>query len=125
MIVCALLILSPVAISASFEERAAVAKEIADSTKGSNYESSLGQFIYNAITACIPPGSTDVGNLGKFSLVADVSKDGKVQNPEVQPVTHVSSCFKSEFETQSLPDPPEGLLVKGVLPILIEMDVVQ
>ncbi len=119
------LFFSSTAIGASFEERASIAEKLSSIEKISQYETNLGQFIYKAVVTCIPPGSTEVGNLGKFSLVADVTKDGTVKNSEVKPITYVSKCFQIEFGAQSLPFPPEIFLENGALPILIEMDIVQ
>ena len=90
------------AIADNFAARVAEAKQAASSSDGARFDAALAPHIKAALEACIPPGSTDPSNLGAFSLVAYVSRDGVPNDVQVDPRTKVSTCFAERFSRRIL-----------------------
>ena len=91
--------------------------------RGMQYEQTLGPFVQQAIEACVPLGAATPGTLGKFIFVANVTSDGTVVAPDVQPKTSVSECFAAHFAQETLsptPVPPEA---NFNYPIVVELKV--
>jgi len=110
------------AIADNFAARVAEAKQAASSSDGARFDAALAPHIKAALEACIPPGSTDPSNLGAFSLVAYVSRDGVPNDVQVDPRTKVSTCFAERFSRSHLPVPPTHKSANGY-PVLVEMRV--
>ena len=121
----ALVLFSASVYPATFEERVEKANAVFETEGGENYEKKLGPFIHQAIKKCAPAGSTSKQNWGKFVLVVDVSREGEMVNPIVKPETQISMCFSKEFISQTLPTPPESIVTDGLVPIVVEVYVVQ
>ncbi len=109
----------------TFEERVEKANAVFETEDGENYEKKLGPFIHQAIRNCAPAGSTSKENWGKFVLVVDVSPGGEMTNPIVKPETQISACFSKEFLSQTLPTPPDSIVSNGIVPLVVEVYVVQ
>ena len=110
------------AIADNFAARVAEAKQAASSSDGARFDAALAPHIKAALEACIPPGSTDPSNLGAFSLVAYVSRDGVPNDVQVDPRTKVSTCFAERFSRSHLPVPPTHKSANGY-PVLVEIRV--
>jgi hypothetical protein len=100
-----------------FAARAKAGKQALATPEGKKYEDSWGEVMGGILQTCIPLGSTDPGNLGRFTFVADVSSSGSVSSVEVQPVTRVSRCFAEQFGKANLPRPPMPLKKGELLPV--------
>jgi hypothetical protein len=110
------------AIADDFATRVADAKRESSSVVGGKYDHSLGPSIGATIEHCVPAGSTDPANLGKFVLVAEVPTDGMPTNVVVAPKTTVSACFAKHFAAVKLPIPPLEK-PKERYPIVVEITV--
>jgi len=111
-------------LAATFEERVNKAKAVFETEDGEKYEQALGPYIHRAIKKCAPAGSTSKENPGKFVLVVDVSAEGEMVNPSVDPETRTSICFSREFISNTLPAPPELIVADGFAPLVVEIYVV-
>ncbi len=100
-----------------FAARVKVGKQTLASPEGQQYEASWGESMQTILTTCIPIGSTNPANLGRFTFVADVSASGVISSVEVQPSNTVSRCFAQHFGKARLPRPPMPLNASGLLPI--------
>lgn len=120
----ALIAVTASADAATFEERLERANAAFDSEQGGAYQKQLGPNIQRAIRQCAPGGPAGKGLSGKLVLVADVSADGKIRNPMVRPETRASTCIVEALSAQSLPAPPDRLLLDGVAPLSVEIFIV-
>jgi hypothetical protein len=77
----------------------------------------------NVLHTCIPVGSTNPANLGKFTFVANISAAGEVSSAEVEPRTAVSRCFAEHFGKARLPRPPFPLKNGALLPVADDIEV--
>jgi len=68
-----------------FAARAAAGKKALASPEGQRYEQSWGEVMGNVLHACIPIGSSNPANLGRFTFVANISAAGEVFSVEVEP----------------------------------------
>jgi hypothetical protein len=105
------------AYAGDFASRAKAGKQALATPEGQQYEQSWGEVMGSVLHTCIPAGSTDPANLGRFTFVADVSSSGVLSSVEVEPSTTVSRCFAREFSKARLPQPPMPLKVGELLPI--------
>jgi len=103
--------------ASDFAARAKAGKQALASSAGQQYEESWGEVMGNILHTCIPIGSTDPANLGKFTFVADVSSSGVVSSVEVEPSTKVSRCFAQQFGKARLPRPPVALKEGELFPV--------
>ena len=114
----------PVAgLDKNFQLRVGQANTAARTPRGIQYEQTLAPFVQQAIQACVPPGTIGQGTLGKFIFVANVTSNGAVVAPDVQPKNDVSQCFEARFSQETLsptPVPPEA---KFDYPIVVELNV--
>jgi hypothetical protein len=106
-----------VAQAGDFAARVKVGKQTLANPKGQQYEESWGEIMHTILTTCIPKGSSDPANLGRFTFVANVSASGLVSSVEVDPSTAVSRCFNLHFSKVRLPRPPMPLKKDELLPI--------
>jgi hypothetical protein len=106
-----------VAHAGDFAARVKAGKQALASPEGQQYEVSWGEIMQTILTTCIPIGSSDPANLGRFTFVADVSASGLVSSFEVNPSTAVSRCFALHFAKARLPRPPMPLKKGELLPI--------
>jgi hypothetical protein len=120
LLVCAAVSLTFGAIAADFDARVSAGEFAEKRTEGAQYLSVLGPAYGEAMRICIPPGSKDPSNLGRFELVADISSAGGVLNTTVRPQTPVSLCFAREFAKARLVAPPR-LAGADLYPIYISM----
>lgn len=100
-----------------FAARVKAGKQALASPEGQKYEQSWGEVVQSILTTCIPIGSTDPTNLGRFTFVADVSTSGSVSSVEVKPSNTVSRCFALHFGKARLPKPPTSLIKGKILPV--------
>ena len=100
-----------------FSARVKSGKEVLATPEGQLYASSWGETMKGILTTCVPLGSTDPANLGRFTFVADVSASGAVSSVDVGPITDVSRCFAFQFGKAQLPAPPPALLKGEKLPV--------
>lgn len=101
----------------NFAARVKAGKQALASPEGQHYEESWGEAMGNILHTCIPIGSSDPGNLGRFTFVADVSASGMVSSVEVEPSNKVSRCFVLHFGKARLPKPPTSLIKGNILPV--------
>ena len=118
-----LLTYSCFACAADFDARVVEAKIKAKTPDGKKYEASTLPAIQAAMTTCIPPGTTNPENLGKFTLVAYVTKSGILSAVEVQPKTKVSQCFSELFAKSQLFTPPSALTNELGYPLEVTMSI--
>jgi hypothetical protein len=124
LLALSILLLAGLAHAGDLTARIKAGKSALAGVEGQRYEATWGAAIGAAITACVPPGSTSPGNLGKFTFVGDVSSTGLVSSVEVQPSTAISRCFAQHFSDAKLPPPPPVLLnSRPALPIADEIEV--
>ena len=109
--------------AADFAARVAEAKTAAATPDGKEYETSTYPAIQAAMLTCIPPGTTNPENLGKFTLVTYVTKSGMLSAVEVQPNTKVSQCFSELFAKCQLPTPPSALTNELGYPLEVTMSI--
>jgi hypothetical protein len=109
--------------AADFAARAAAGKKNLASPEGQRYEQSWGEVMGNVLHTCIPIGSTNPANLGKFTFVADVSAAGEVSSVDVEPRTAVSRCFAEQFGRSRLTRPPFPLKDGALLSIADDIEV--
>ncbi|MEO8998710.1 MAG: peptidase C13 [Rhodanobacter sp.] len=74
-----------------------------------------------ALKACIV--SNAPADKSPFTVVADVSPDGKPQRIDVQPATPVANCFALSLDKMTLPAPPK-LPDSTTYPIEIDVSIV-
>jgi hypothetical protein len=103
--------------ASNFATRVKAGKQALASPEGQQYEESWGEVMQKILTTCIPIGSPDPANLGRYTFVADVSPSGLVSSVEVEPSTTASRCFALHFEKARLPQPPMALEEGGLFPI--------
>jgi hypothetical protein len=103
--------------TSDFAARSKAGKQALASPEGQQYERSWGEVMQAILTTCIPIGSTDPANLGRFTFVADVSAEGSVSSVEVEPRNAVSRCFALHFAKAQLPKPPTSVIKGNVLPV--------
>jgi len=120
-----LLLIAVVAEAENMDSRISEAKSVTSSSTGKSYDALLSPSIGKAIKTCVPPGSTSPANLGNFTLVAYVAADGSTREIEVRPSTSISKCFAQKFSSLKMPAPPEALIAKNGVPIVVEMSIVK
>jgi hypothetical protein len=103
--------------TSDFAARNKAGKQALASPEGQQYEKSWREVMQSILTTCIPIGSTDPANLGRFTFVADVSASGSVSSVEVEPSNAVSRCFALHFGKARLPKPPTSLIKGNILPV--------
>lgn len=118
-----LIMFTSLAHADDFASRVKAGDEAAKTEQGKQYESSMGFLVGQAMLTCIPPGSKDTANLGKFIFVASVTETGVLSDIEVQPQSQISACFTKEFSKSNLPVPPEENNTGSGYPITITMSV--
>jgi hypothetical protein len=116
-------LLSTTAFANDFDSRVTEGKRAAATPPGSQYQQLMGPAITEAIGACVPPGSTTPSNIGDFTLVADVSRDGTLSAVDVQPKTAVAMCFAAQFSTLHLNPPLPSTESRAGYPIVVKMSV--
>ncbi|ULU26404.1 peptidase C13 [Dyella terrae] len=99
--------LSPTA-GADFHARVTQAKLAEGDATGPAYQKQMWDRIGNATTdaykACL--AGTQPQDKSPFTLVADVTTDGRLANITVQPEIPVAKCMASHFTGLTLPAPP-------------------
>jgi hypothetical protein len=103
--------------------RIAAGRDALSSPTGKKYELALFPAVQKSLNACVPVGSISPENLGKFTVVAEVSQSGVATLVDAGPHTRVSSCFAKHFRTARLPAPPPPPAGRGNFPIAIEINV--
>jgi hypothetical protein len=109
----------------SFSTRVLRGKLIEAGVGGPEYQKQMWARINDPVTellkACI--ASNAPADKSPFTVVAELSPDGKPGRIEAQPATPVASCFASGFEKIALPAPPK--LPDGAsYPIEIDVSIV-
>lgn len=103
----ALLLLVPVAVSAGdFDARVRRAEAAIATRAGYAYDMALVPAIHAATLPCTPPGRRAANRAESFAAVADVMRDGRVRNVQVQPSTPLSQCFAKHLAAKRLQAPP-------------------
>lgn len=109
------------AAAADFTARVAQGNATMATAEGKAYDASLAPAIQAAMVACVPPGATATGKVGKFTLVAYADASGHLSSIDVMPVTSVSRCFGERFGAATLPPPPSFSGNAAVYPVTVEM----
>jgi hypothetical protein len=126
-ILIAYLALSTTAFANEFDNRVTEGQRSAATPQGSQYHPLMEPAISTAIGVCVPPGSTTPSNTGDFTLVAYVSRDGKLSAVDVQPKTAVAMCFAAQIGTMHLSPPPASpstsTASRSGYPIVVKMSV--
>jgi hypothetical protein len=112
-----------IAHAGDFAARVKAGKQALSSPEGQQYESSWGEVMQKILTTCIPIGSTNPANLGRFTFIADVSASGLVSSVEVEPSNTVSRCFAQHFGNARLPKPPMTLMKGKMLPVADDIEI--
>jgi len=107
----------------SFSERIKLAKEIEKQKSAENYFfkemfPSVGGVMADAMKRCT---SAPKANLSPFTLVADISTQGKFINIAYEPRINTAACFADLLSTLQAPPPPTCECV--TMPIVIEMKI--
>jgi hypothetical protein len=108
-----------------FEARFDSGKTALSTPEGKRYEMSLGTQIQAAMASCMPAGSTDPRDRGKFALVGYVAPSGRLFGVSVRPKTAIAKCFGQRLSRKPVPIPPVAHRGLPGFPISIEMNVVQ
>ncbi len=109
------------ALDEQFALRVGQANTAAQTPRGIKYQETLTPFVQQAIQACVPAGTAAPGTLGKFILVANVTSNGIVMGPDVQPRTSVSECFANHFTQETLSPSPVPPGSGFAYPIVVEV----
>lgn len=121
MMVVTLLLGAQLAI-ADVPTRAAAAKAVHANPEARNYNfAATGPVIGAAMQACAPPGTALRPEDAAFTLVADVSAQGKATDIAVEPAGSIASCVATKLQQARLPAPPAGFTGDKGFPLLIEM----
>lgn len=118
-----LIVSSSSAIAATFSERVATAKDVELQEETSiyfrnNMYPAIGQELNQAMRECT---SLPNANIEKFTVVADITQEGKFVNIEYEPKTNTAACLAKAMKTFHSPPPPT--CDSGSLPIVINMTV--
>ena len=109
----------------SFSARVLRGKLVEAGVGGPEYQKQMWARINDPVTellkACI--ASNAPADKSPFTVVAELSPDGKPGRVEAQPATPVASCFASGFAKITLPAPPK-LPDAAVYPIEIDVSIV-
>jgi hypothetical protein len=116
-----LVALSNEAFSDGFEMRLVAGNKALSSPEGQTYEQSLGPAIQSAMMKCLPPASP---YSGRFALIGNVLRSGKVTSVEVRPIDDISQCFAERIKESILPVPPLSSEGIEAFPITIEMNII-
>ncbi|WP_250624345.1 hypothetical protein [Pinirhizobacter soli] len=109
MLLLAMAFFAPtLAVPSDFESRRAEAQRLEKSAEGAAYVREYSYLVGAAMRGCVPPGSADPANLGKFSLVADILGNGQPYAIDVKPKTAVASCFAGQIIRITFPTPPNN-----------------
>ena len=111
--------------SDSFATRVTQGKLVEAGSTGPAYQKQLWERINDpfaaALKACLV--SNAPADKSPFTLVADVSPDGKPHRIDVQPATPVANCFAISLGKMTLPAPPK-LPDSATYPIEIDVSIV-
>lgn len=109
----------------SFAARVTQGKLVEAGSTGPTYQKQLWDRITDpsaaALKACI--ASNAPADKSPFTMVADVSPDGKPHRIDVQPATPVANCFTISLGKMTLPAPPK-LPDRASYPIEIDVSIV-
>ncbi|MDR0476984.1 MAG: hypothetical protein LBH14_03465 [Desulfobulbaceae bacterium] len=108
--------------SIALSDRIALAKRVETEPEAAQYFKTqmypaITQALANAMTACFPP---EKPNPGKFTVVANVSREGKFVNIDYEPKSEAVACVANAIAGFHTPPP----VMHELLPIVIEMSVV-
>ncbi|RDI98722.1 peptidase C13 [Dyella solisilvae] len=99
--------LSP-ALSDDFQARVSQAKLAESAATGPGYQKALWDRIGNPTTdaykSCL--ASNTPADPSPFTMVANVTADGRLEHIDVQPQTAVAKCMAGQFSSWTLPPPP-------------------
>jgi hypothetical protein len=109
------------AFSDDFEMRMTAGNKALSSPEGQTYEQSLGPAIQSAMMKCLPPASQYTG---RFALIGNVLRSGKVASVEVRPIDDISQCFAERIKESTLPVPPLSSEAIEAFPITIELNII-
>jgi hypothetical protein len=109
----------------SFSARVLRGKLVEAGVAGLAYQKQMWERINDPVTALLKAciDSNAPADKSPFTVVANLSSDGKPGRIEAQPATPVASCFASGFATIELPPPPR-LPDSAVYPIEIDVSIV-
>jgi len=114
--------LSHEAFSDDFEMRSAAGDKALSTPEGKTYEQSLGPAIHSAMMKCLTP--SDSSYTGRFVLIGNVMRSGKVTSVEVRPIDNISQCFAEAIKESTLPSPPLSSEGAETFPVTIEMNII-
>ncbi|GGA13172.1 peptidase C13 [Dyella caseinilytica] len=123
VVALALLAGSPPATTGdTFTQRVQQAKMLEGSATGPAYQKQFWDKIKEPMTEALRGCITSNAPADKspFTLVADISPDGRALNVEVQAPTPVARCLAGEFSVWTFPAPPK---VPGSVNYPVEIDV--
>ena len=126
LLALALLLSAPQGTSAdNFATRVTQGKLVEAGNTGPAYQKQLWDQVTDpfaaALKACI--ASNAPADKSPFTVVADVSPDGKPHRIDVQPATPVANCFVISLGKMTLPAPPK-LPDSATYPIEIDVSIV-
>ena len=126
LLALALLLSAPQGTSAdNFATRVTQGKLVEAGNTGPAYQKQLWDHVTDpfaaALKACI--ASNAPADKSPFTVVADVSPDGKPHRIDVQPATPVANCFVISLGKMTLPAPPK-LPDSATYPIEIDVSIV-
>jgi hypothetical protein len=106
----------------SFDERAEIGRKVEAQTEYQPYikkmYDAIGGQMAEAMRACFKFVAKSEDK--PFTLVADVSVDGKVGKIEIRPRTNIANCFAQEFVSANFPIPP-NVVGRNKFPVTIDM----
>ena len=118
-IVVAALLVSP-AFAADFAARVDHARVAATFEVGGRYGVTFFSAYLDAMHHCLPSNPAASTEPLKFSFVAYVAPDGKLQSIEVQPASTFALCFADQLRPQQFVAPPRTTSPEGY-PIHVEI----